>query len=528
MARNRYTNLMTPPAVASPIAFREKDMVKGRGGGYVFKVDDLQLLKRFVTIGTAGNTYYASAREMTRENAEVVLRCAKHDPALTASTIADISHRGVAFRNDTAIFALALMAESGDPKARKEAFAAMRKVCRTASHFFLFQSYLNDLGGKWNRSRRNMTLDWYYQFTPDQLAYQCLKYQNRAGWAHRDLIRLGHVTSALAATNDLFTYLIKGELSERVPEICHVYETMKEVKTGEVVGQLIADHNLTWEFVPSQWLGDGNLWRILLPNLPYTAMLRNLARMTANGTLGGREEINFVMARLMEGEAIKKARIHPISILIAHKIYGQGKGEKGKLMWTPIPSILSAMDAAFYKSFHYVEPTGKRILIGLDVSSSMFGNQAGDTPLNSAEAASAMAMSLMRTEEAAHCMAFSDTFRKVPWSVDTPLERVLQQIHKIGFGRTDCSLPVTWATKNALNFDLIIILTDNETNEGLHVPKALDEYQRKINPHARFMTAAMVANAYSTADPTRTDMMDAIGFSADLPSVVSGFAKGEF
>ena len=39
--------------------------------------------------------------------------------------------------------------------------------------------------------------------------------------------------------------------------------------------------------------------------------------------------------------------------------------------WNPVREVVDALDAAFYTAFGNVEPTGKRLLLALDVSGSM-------------------------------------------------------------------------------------------------------------------------------------------------------------
>ena len=78
------------------------------------------------------------------------------------------------------------------------------------------------------------------------------------------------------------------------------------------------------------------------------------------------------MCDKLKNEALlKSARVHPFSLLLALNIYTAGKGDKGSLSWSPVPAICSALDAAFYLSFKFVEATGKRFLLALDVSGSM-------------------------------------------------------------------------------------------------------------------------------------------------------------
>ena len=78
------------------------------------------------------------------------------------------------------------------------------------------------------------------------------------------------------------------------------------------------------------------------------------------------------------------------------------------------------------------------------------------------------------------------------------------------------------------DFDTILILTDNETNRGHQVPDLLRNYRQRVGHEVRFITAAMVANRYSVADPKDPHMLDIVGFDAALPRLVSQFSKGDF
>jgi hypothetical protein len=64
-------------------------------------------------------------------------------------------------------------------------------------------------------------------------------------------------------------------------------------------------------------------------------------------------------------------------------VYSKGHGEKTS--WNPIGKIVKALNDAFYMSFKNVVPTGKRILIALDVSGSMCSgsqcNKKGTSPI---------------------------------------------------------------------------------------------------------------------------------------------------
>ncbi|MEQ2205669.1 hypothetical protein XENOCAPTIV_008480, partial [Xenoophorus captivus] len=63
----------------------------------------------------------------------------------------------------------------------------------------------------------------------------------------------------------------------------------------------------------------------------------------------------------------------------------------GKTKWEADSGILKAMDCAFYKSFMNVEPIGKRLVVAVDVSTSLTSVVPG-TAISTAVAAAAVTM----------------------------------------------------------------------------------------------------------------------------------------
>ena len=94
------------------------------------------------------------------------------------------------------------------------------------------------------------------------------------------------------------------------------------------------------------------VWAALLENMPMTAMIRNLGKMSAIGLLKPlSNHADIVCKRLKDETLLRKARIHPFNVLVALKTYESGKGDKGKLTWEVNQTIVGALDDAFYKSF---------------------------------------------------------------------------------------------------------------------------------------------------------------------------------
>lgn len=363
--------------------------VPNSAGGYVFPVDDWVRLDRFLILGSEGGSYYAGERQLTRENALAVLRCIKEDGLKAVARIREISQSGRAPRTDPAIFALAMAAKLGDEPTRKAAFAAVLDVARTSTHLFQFAEAVQAFGG-WGRATTRAVAGWYERENVGELTYQAVKYRQREGWTHADLLRLSHPKAPSAAHRELYAWIVDGavpaggEAGEHLKQI-QGFEHLQKATAPAEAAKLIADYRLPWETVPTELRSSPEVWAALLEEMPLTAMIRNLATMTRVGLVAPMSDATRkVVDELKDRERIRRARVHPMAILAALKTYEQGHGERGKHTWTPVQQVVDALNDAFYLAFDNVEATGKRWLLGVDVSGSMtmgvVSGVAGMTP----------------------------------------------------------------------------------------------------------------------------------------------------
>lgn len=548
----RYTDhfqtVVTPQSQKIPGA----NQVENSAGGFAWGVDDWKRLDRFLVLGSEGGSYYASEQKLTIENAEAVVRCIKADGERVVKQIIDISEAGRAPKNDPALFALAMAAGMGDANTKKAALNALPKVARIGTHLFTFLENVQGFRG-WGRGLRRAVGEWYNGKDAEQLAYQLVKYRQRNDWSHRDALRLASPVPATPEHNALFRWAVAGEsLGEReisrqerkdapmtvkkykavsqelLPALVASFEAVQRAENvGDVVRFIGANSNLSWEMIPTKFLGEARVWEALLPNLPMTALLRNLARMTANGLIAPLSDAaRMVSERLHNAERIRKARVHPIAVLGALMTYKMGHGARSQLSWKPVAEILDALDQAFYLSFGNVAPTGKRWLLALDVSGSMGEGVVAGMPGLTPRVASA-ALALVTASVEPHCEITGFTDEMVPLNISPRqrLDDVVKAISELPFGRTDCALPMIWALQNKVEADTFVVYTDSETWYGqIHPVQALQDYRRKTGIPAKLAVVGMVSNGFSIADPNDAGMLDVVGFDTATPGLISSFA----
>lgn len=503
-------------------------------GGYVFKLDELAQIHRFLTIGTTGGTFYASEQKLTADNAAVVLEAARNNASALVEHVVQVSTAGRAPRQNPALFALAVCASLGDDEGRKAALDALPRVARTGTHLFTFAAYAEQFRG-WGRGMRRAVGSWYTGKSAQALVYQVLKYRQRVGWTHRDLLRLSHPETSDPALRDLFEWVSRGSVGEHTPRMVEGFLAAKVCNTPGGMVRLINDYGLSWEMLPDEALAFPEVWEalILSGGLPMTAMIRQLPRLTRLGVLTPfSDTTNLVTDRLTDADRLRRARVHPLNLLVAHRTYVNGVSLRGKSTWNPQRVVVDALDQAFYAAYGAVEPAGKRTLVALDISGSM-GWHTGDLGVTAREVAAAISLVTLNTEPQANVVGFSHDIRPLSISPRQRLGDVIRYTSGLPFGATDCALAFRWAMTQREEYDTFVVVTDNETNGGVgwstsvHPHQALAQYRQKRVPEAKLVVVGVTATKCSIADPMDRGSLDIAGFDSAVPSLIANFSRGD-
>lgn len=623
-----------------PIPGRESDMVRNAAGGFVFQVGKWDQLQRFLILGSEGGSYYISERELTKMNCKVLDECLAEDGLRVVRMVVDVSENGRALKQDPALYVLAMAAafkhngkapkhpgplviDSNLPKAdarraktehtakvreyraalaefesgaavRDAAFAALPKVARTSTALFHWAKFVTQARGGWSRALRTAVANWYESRGLDRLAYQVVKYKQRDGMSHRNLIRLSHAKPNGSVAETLFRHVVKPEESKLtagvtallatsgkkkldlgVPlsqnafemsfrDMAKAMETLREGKhTGrstETMKRLAGDrallqvaaaeelthltgsdaatvkqaihlitaYSLPREVVPTHLQKNPEIWEALVADMPINAMVRTLNRMTASGLLTDRSDATMkVLSDLKNRDILQNARLHPMQVLIAMKQYAAGRGEKGDLTWKPVQKIVDALSDAFYDTFEFVEPTGKDLLVAVDVSGSMHAKVMGVVNMQAKEAAAAMALVMAATEPKSEVIAFADKLHSPRVSGKMRLDEVMREFARFG-GGTDLALPFVYAKQQARKtaFNAVLSLTDDETWAGrAHALEVLADVRRR-DGMVLAVNCATAANRATGLDPKYKGVLEVSGFDAALPTLVNEFLKG--
>jgi 60 kDa SS-A/Ro ribonucleoprotein len=503
----------------------------------VYKLDDIERLKRFIFLGSENGSLHINKDILEYQNImclENLLDKCRYDDILDVIN----KCKNTNYRNDYLIYVLARSCSirlDDDPlfwkkDFRSDCYKLVLEICTIPTHLFLFIQLYETINSKlykttgWNAHLKQMINEWYQSKSYNELMYHVTKYQKRHNWTHKDILRLSHIKAKDNTINDIFKYITKNKLNDNNPNLRYLiaYNDLKTETEVDKVVEYINEYNFVKEQIPYHLLNEAKVWIALIKNMPITALLKSLNKITALNILTDYQEILELVKR-----KIDTIYVHPLQLLIVLKMYNKGQGMKGGLIWEPHMEISSILNNAFYASFSKLAPTNKKLLLALDVSSSMSWNTVcGIDCLSAAEVSCAMAMMFDYVEKNVDIMGFSSEFKNLNISSKVCLEENLEHIKDNTFGNTDCSLPFVWASENKKEYDAVIVFTDNETNSNIIQPStALQLYRTEMKTNTKLIVVALTSNGFSIANPDDSNMMDVCGFDNNMYDTINEFLE---
>ena len=521
---------LNEPAYTSQTEGSDFRQFENAAGGYVFPVNEDAQFRRFLTIGTTGGTYYVGESKLTEDNARFVAGYIERHGVKAVEEIVNVSTSALAPKNSQALFALAVAMNSSDNATKQAAKSAVNKVARTSTHLFEFAQYLKNNGGL-GRAKTSALANWYESKNSDQIAFQSVKYRQRDGWTHRDVLRISHAKNL---DENVVNFMLKKPYDNtKVPTIINTFENLQSASNvRDVVKILKSDKNAPWELIPTEFLKYKSVWKQLFENgIPQTALLRNTKRVH---NLGLFDDMKFAANwanALADEKRIQRGKMHPIQFLNAYGAYAGSASQN--FYWNdltgvtnPNEKIISALETGYFKAFGNIQPANKRTLISLDVSGSM-NQKASGLNISCAMFGGSLCQTISKTEPYSKFMGFAREYRELGITPSDSLKTVAGKAVERNFGGTDTALPMHWALKNNIEVDTFIIVTDNDTWAGNeHTHEALARYRKRTGISSRFICVATTSTNYTVSDPDDALSLDISGSDASTPKMITDFSAG--
>lgn len=540
-------------------------------GGETYRASKLSRFTRFLVVGSESGSFYQSAKALTLENTRVAQDVLNGKHGIEAvNEIVRVSQGGLAEKQDAILFSLAFATRSDVSEVRSAAYKAIIPVCRTLSQLCTFLDYRFQLGGVDNGSLagkkipnahdkngnpiserygdhassmglRRALRNWLAENSDPDLAYQLMKYGTRSGFSMRDILRIARPKPATSSRSELYRFATKGFLGPDHTDLdsyiagrlnaSHI--TSLSETPAETVDALIRTFDLPRETINTAFLNDPNIWDALLVNMPIGAMLRNLGKMQSVGVLDGSDNRNHVIDRLTDEKRIKGSRLHPMTIWSAMKVYGLGHGIRGSLTWSPDRKIEAALEDAFDLSFKNVEPSGKKILVAIDISGSMSETAHMPTMTSAWGVSALMALVVLRYEPNTTVIGVNHSASEINLSGNERPAKAMDVVGRHIGGGTDLNQPFHYAKKHGDDFDAIMLFTDSE-NGSLDLRKHQENFCRG-GEYRRLMLAQMVPNQYGwigatgqSWDDVGRKSIEIVGFDPSIGKLASDFLAERF
>ncbi len=154
--------------------------------------------------------------------------------------------------------------------------------------------------------------------------YHVIKYGSDTGakLSLRDVLRLTHPQPVDEQHDALFQYLTdrqkwRERFGERIPKLTpqiHAVELLKRASDGREIRTLIERGKLPYEAVTGAVKPDTETWDYLMRQMPYFALLRHINTLQRAGVLVDERAVNYVVQRLTDTDALRKAKVLPFRL----------------------------------------------------------------------------------------------------------------------------------------------------------------------------------------------------------------------
>lgn len=499
-----------------------------------------QYLQTLMT-NTMGNTFYTKQDQLMVESLALHREIAKVDPEFMAKAL--VYARNDGYMRLQPIVGLVFLSTIPDKTFFKLAFNQVIKTPGDLEDFVTICSSVRN-GKGLGRSVKNTISLWLNNMSQ----YHAIKYgaDRKEGWDLGNIIKVTHPKPKDEIQNELFKYVANrdadlGKLPqvnelERVKNLRSMKATMTDEAFAKEVVDAIERGRLPWEVVTGILSPTTEVWEYLMKQMPYFALLRNINTLTRAGVFSNKENVDYVVRRLTDANAIHKAMVLPFRFHTALANTGS------------IPAINDALRTAMELSFDNVPALHGNNYYFLDISGSMDGENLtiGGT----------LGIAAYMKSEQPNFLCFESRLQYADITKNDSMMTNLQKVLKLEQGGTNTGLCLKhllgtahlvkefgWARNMTSGYhnnvpenmrtqlpvegvDNIIIITDEQQNTGSPVVTEFRKYRELVNPNARLFIIDVAPYLESVAPDEESNCYFIYGWSDQVLKYLSFVIDG--
>jgi 60 kDa SS-A/Ro ribonucleoprotein len=335
----------------------------------------------------------------------------------------------------------------------------------------------------------------------------------------KDVVRMVHPKPADSSREAFYGWLLgKPHLFEGLPR------ELRELKLFEL------DRSREVPDVPFQMLTalqlNAQQWAQVALRGGWHMLRMNLNTFARQGAFLVPGVVEAIAEKLTRREAIRRARVLPYQLLIAHRS-----------LRPEVPKELrNVLEKALEIALENVPRFHGRVAVCPDVSGSMSSPVTGrrksaSSAVRCIDVAALIASAVMKANPGTVVLPFAEHVRMVGLS---PKDSVMTNAHLLasfGGGGTNCSAPLEWLLQTETPADLVILVSDNQSwIDARHhgTSRTLQKWSlfRKRNPRAKLVCIDL--QPYGTTQAAEgADVLNVGGFSDEVFEIVRLFAREE-
>lgn len=307
----------------------------------------------------------------------------------------------------------------------------------------------------------------------------------------------------------------------KLPELVRSFETFKQAPEG-----MILPPDLSFEMLTALPLNKAQ-WVEIARNATWTQTRMNLNTFLRHGVFDEPGMDALIAERLSNPELITKSRVFPYQLMVAYQNADQT---------IPMP-VRMALQTAMELATKNVPVIDGNVFVFPDVSGSMrspvTGSRDGGTSkVQCIDVAALFASCILRTNKSAQVMPFEvdvvDT-EQLGISAENTVISNATKLASIRGGGTNCAAPLMKLNRDKTKGDVLIFISDNESNLGSSYRQTAMMEQWKLfkenNPAARMICIDITPNTTSQIK-SHQDILQCAGFNDQVFSVIESFLAG--
>lgn len=271
----------------------------------------------------------------------------------------------------------------------------------------------------------------------------------------------------------------------------------------------------TWEVEISTKGSTKANWEKIMPELHYMALLRNCRNFLEKGV-----KMRHVLARISNPEEVAKSKQLPFRFLSAYR-------ELQEVSSPDTNDALEAVASAFDASMVNVAELKGTTVVLVDHSGSMEGAVSEKSKVSRFDAACALAAIVNAKSKKSNVLCFSEDFKVVNLRKGAGIDVIQLLKTCMPFGGTNTGRVMQFLVDSKLKADRVILLTDEQQNEGDPVGQVWSEYRNKVNPEAVLYSVDLAGYGTSSFAPGN-GVVKLAGFTERLLDLVRTNENGGF